>query len=136
MTSYLYRVWLIAPDERKDSLNDFIKEEFDSSDWLLVPLSEDGTAPATHYMCCFSATHDQTSTWAERLTSEGGVPLPAGFSQFSPDQRIAFMKGASAALKNLTGVIVRVCRNDVMPWVLSVDQILEEEGLKLVSGGN
>ena len=132
-TSYLYRVWLIVPAARQAGLNQFIREEFDTGDWLLVPLSASGNGPATHFACCFACTHDQTTIWAERLTTDGGVPLPPGFGSYTPDQRIQFMEGAYLTLKSLTGVIVRTCRNDVMPWTLDFDSILQTEGLKRVS---
>jgi len=131
-TSYLYRVWLIVPAARQAGLNQFIREEFDTGDWLLVPLSASGNGPATHFACCFACTHDQTSTWAERLTTDGGVPLPAGFTAYTPDQRIAFMEGAYPTLKQLTGVVVRTCRNDQMPWTLDFGTILSTESLKVM----
>jgi hypothetical protein len=131
-TSYLYRVWLVVPAARQAGLNQFIREEFDNADWLLVPLSASGEEPATHFACCFSCTHDQTSTWAERLTTDGGVPLPTGFGSYTPDQRIAFMEAAYAQLKQLTGVIVRTCRNDAMPWALDIGTILAAESLKVM----
>jgi hypothetical protein len=131
MTEYLYRVFLIVPDERKDNLNDFIKEEFDSADWLVVPLSETGEEPASHFATCFACTHAQTDKWANRLANDGGVPLPNGFAQFTPDQRIAFMTAARETLRENTGTIVYVCRND-QEW-FNVEEILESENLKRVT---
>lgn len=129
-TLWLYRVFLIVPDERKDDLNAFIKEEFDSADWLVVPLSENGAEPVSHYATCFACTTDQTNKWALRLTTEGGVELPPGFTEFSPDQRIAFMTQANPTLKQLTGVSVHVCRND-QQW-FNVEDILVAERLQRV----
>jgi hypothetical protein len=130
MTDYVFRVSLIVPSARKAGLNTFIRDEFDDASWLAVELSATGAAPATHYGTCFSCTMPQSSTWAERLTSEGGVPLPPEFSAMNADQRIQFMEGASPALKQLTGVVVRVCRNDAMPWAVTFDDVLTTEGLK------
>jgi hypothetical protein len=129
-TAYLYRVSLIVPANRKEGLDEFIRSEFDDNEWLALPLSSTGNEPATHYGCCFACTHSDTEKWAERLTSQGGVPLPPEFAGMTPDQRIQFMEGASPALKQLTGVVVRVCRNDVMPWAVSFDAVLTAEGLK------
>jgi hypothetical protein len=131
-TFYKYRVYLIAPDNRKDGLNQFVQAEFDRNDWLLVPLSSSGQEPATHFMCSFACTHEQTSKWAERLTSQGGVPLPAQFSSMTVDGRIAFMESAYPTLKATTGVIVRVCRNDLMPWSLDIQTVLAAEGLQTI----
>jgi hypothetical protein len=129
-TDYVFRVSLIVPSDRKAGLNTFIRSEFDDHEWLLVELSPTGKAPATHYGTCFACTMPQSSTWAERLTSEGGVPLPPEFAGMNADQRIQFMEGASPALKQLTGVVVRVCRNDAMPWAVTFDDVLTTEGLK------
>jgi hypothetical protein len=128
-TDYVFRVSLIVPAARKAGLDQFIREEFDDHEWLVVELSSTGTAPATHYGTCFSCTMNQSSKWADRLTSEGGVPLPPEFAGMNADQRIAFMEGASSGLKALTGVVVRVCRNDVMPWSITFDDVLTTEGL-------
>ena len=132
-TPNLYRVWLIVPDARQAGLNQFIQEQFDDSDWLLVPLSDDGQEPTSHYACSFACTHAQTSIWAGRLTSDGGVDLPANFATFTPDQRIAFMEYASPDLENLTGVIVRVCRNDVFPWAIDVNTVYAAAGLQPIN---
>jgi hypothetical protein len=129
-TDYVFRVSLIVPSHRKAGLDAFIRDEFDDHEWLVTELSPTGTAPATHYGTCFSCTMDQSTTWAERLTSDGGVPLPPEFAGMTPDQRIQFMEGASPALKQLTGVVVRVCRNDAMPWAVTFDDVLTTEGLK------
>jgi hypothetical protein len=128
-TDYVFRVSLIVPSDRKAGLNTFIREEFDDHEWLAVELSATGAAPATHYGTCFACTMSQSTTWADRLTSEGGISLPPEFAAMNADQRIAFMEGASATLKTLTGVVVRVCRNDVMPWSITFDDVLTTEGL-------
>ena len=127
MTDYLFRVLLIVPSDRKAGLDAFIRDEFDDAEWLVVELSATGTAPATHYATCFACTMDDSSRWANRLTSEGGVPLPPQFDSYTADQRVAFMEAASAALKQLTGVVVRVCRNDGQ-W-FDVEGLLFNEGL-------
>lgn len=131
MTAYQYRVYLVVPDNRKDGLNQFIQEEFDDNDWLVVQLSATGETPATHWMTSFACTHSDTEKWATRLTTQGGVPLPPEFAGMDADQRIAFMEAASPTLKQLTGVVVRVCRNDGN-WTLSGDDVLNAEGLKRV----
>ena len=127
MTDYLFRVLLIVPSSRKAGLDAFIREEFDDSEWLVVELSPPGTAPATHYATCFACTMDQSGRWAERLATDGGVPLPPEFSGYTADQRIQFITAARQALKQNTGVIVYVCRNDG-EW-FDVEQILQAEGL-------
>jgi hypothetical protein len=129
-TDYVFRVSLIVPDARKAGLDTFIREEFDDNEWLAVELSATGAAPTTHYGTCFACTMPQSSTWAERLTSEGGVQLPPEFAGMNADQRIQFMETASPTLKTLTGVVVRVCRNDVMPWAITFDDVLATEGLE------
>jgi hypothetical protein len=131
-TDYVFRVSLIVPSARKAGLDTFIRDEFDDNEWLLVELSNTGAAPPTHYGTCFSCTMNQSTTWAERLTSEGGVPLPPEFAGMNADQRIAFMEGASSGLKALTGVVVRVCRNDAMPWAVTFDDALEAEGIQRI----
>ena len=127
MTNYLFRVLLIVPSSRKAGLDAFIREEFDDSEWLVVELSSMGNAPATHYATCFACTMEQSSRWAERLSTDGGVPLPPEFSGYTADQRIQFITAARQALKQNTGVIVYVCRND-REW-FDVEQILQAEGL-------
>lgn len=127
MTDYLFRVFLIVPSARKDGLDAFIRDEFDDAGWLIVELSPTGTAPATHYGTCFACTMDDTSKWADRLATDGGVSLPPEFAGYTADQRIAFMAAARPALKQNTGVIVYVCRND-QQW-FDVGQILQAEGL-------
>ena len=130
MTDYLFRVLLIVPSDRKAGLDAFIAEEFDSAKWLVVELSSTGTVPATQYATCFACTYAQSTKWAERLTTEGGVPLPPGFATMTPDERIQFMEAARPTLKQLTGVIVDVCRND-QQWY-DVEDILHSEGLKRI----
>jgi hypothetical protein len=135
-TDYVFRVSLIVPSARKAGLDTFIRSEFDDHEWLLGELSNTGAAPSTHYGTCFSCTLSQSTTWAERLTSEGGVPLPSEFAGMNADQRIAFMEGASATLKTLTGVVVRVCRNDAMPWAVTFDDVLSTEGLTRIDSAD
>lgn len=130
MTDYLFRVFLIVPKARKQGLTDFIKEEFDDADWLVSPLSSSGQDPATHYCTSFACTLSDTSKWASRLTTDGGVPLPAEFEFYNADQRIAFMTQANPTLKQLTGVSVHVCRND-QEW-FNIEDILVAEGLQRV----
>lgn len=130
MTDYLFRVLLIVPSSRKAGLDAFIRDEFDDAAWLTVELSATGTAPVTHYATGFACTYSQSTKWAERLTTEGGVPLPPGFATMTPDQRIQFMEAARPTLKQLTGVIVDVCRND-QQWY-DVDGILQTEGLERI----
>ena len=127
MTDYLFRVLLIVPSSRKAGLDAFISEEFDDAEWLIVELSATGTAPTTHYATYFACTMDQSSRWAERLATDGGVLLPPEFSGYTADQRIGFITAARPALKQNTGVIVYVCRNDG-EW-FDVEQILQAEGL-------
>jgi hypothetical protein len=136
MTDYVFRVSLIVPDARKAGLDAFIREEFDDSEWLAVELSATGTEPATHYGTCFACTMDQSSKWANRLTSEGGVPLPPEFANMDANQRIAFMEFASNMLASLTGVIVRVCRNDATPWSITFDDVLSTEGLTRIDSAD
>ena len=130
MTDYLFRVLLIVPASRKAGLDAFISEEFDDAEWLIVELSPTGTAPATHYATCFSCTMDDTSKWADRLATDGGVSLPPEFSGYTADQRIQFITASRPALKQNTGVIVYVCRNDG-EW-FDVEQILAGEILKRI----
>ena len=127
MTDYLFRVLLIVPASRKAGLDEFIADEFDAAEWLIVELSAIGTAPATHYATCFACTMEQSSRWADRLATDGGVSLPPEFSYYNADQRIAFMAAARPTLKANTGVIVYVCRNDG-EW-FDVEAILQQEGL-------
>lgn len=127
MTDYLFRVLLIVPSARKSGLDAFIVEEFDDEEWLVVDLSATGTAPATHYATCFACTMSDTFKWADRLATDGGVPLPPEFSGYTADQRIGFIAAARGTLKQNTGVIVYVCRND-QQW-FDVEQILQQEGL-------
>lgn len=139
MTSHQFRVLLIVPAARQSGLNAFCKE-FDPSgeNWIIVPMSATGSAPATHYATCFSCTLADTQTWATRLTTDGGVPLPPGFSGYNVEQRIAFMEGARPTLKALTGVVVYVCKNDQFPWFDSlggIEGILTTEGLQRIQGG-
>ena len=130
MTDYLFRVVLIVPSARKAGLDAFIAEEFDDAAWLIVELSATGNAPATHYGTCFACTMDQSSRWAERLSTDGGVPLPPEFAGYTADQRIGFITAARGALKQNTGVIVYVCRNDGQ-W-FDVEAILAGESLKRI----
>lgn len=130
MTDYLFRVLLIVPAIRKDGLESFIHEEFDNADWLIVSLSQTGNNPATHFATCFACTLSDTTKWADRLSTDGGVPLPPEFANYDADQRIAFMNAARPALKLNTGVIVYVCRND-QEW-FDVETILTTENLKRI----
>lgn len=133
MTDYLFRVLLVVPSSRKAGLDAFIREEFDDEEWLVVELSATGNAPATHYATCFACTMGDTSKWADRLATDGGVLLPPEFAYYNADQRIAFMAAARPALKQNTGVIVYVCRNDG-EW-FDVEQILQAEGLARIVDG-
>jgi hypothetical protein len=130
MTDYLFRVLLIVPSARKAGLDAFISEEFDDAEWLIVELSATGSAPVTHYATCFACTMDDTSKWADRLATDGGVQLPPEFAYYNADQRIAFMTAARPALKANTGVAVYVCRND-QQW-FDVEQILTGETIKRI----
>ena len=130
MTDYLFRVLLIVPSSRKAGLDAFITEEFDSAEWLVVELSSTGNAPATHYATCFACTMADTSKWADRLATDGGVPLPPEFAYYDADQRIQFITAARPSLKANTGVIVYVCRNDG-EW-FDVEAILAGESLKRI----
>ena len=130
MTDYLFRVLLIVPSDRKAGLEAFIAAEFHNAEWLVAELSASGTAPATHYMTCFACTLADTSRWANRLATDGGVPLPPEFQYYNADQRIAFISAARATLKENTGVSVYVCRND-QQW-FNVSEILEDEQLVVI----
>jgi len=133
MTDYLFRVLLIVPSARKAGLDAFIQEEFDDAAWLVVELSATGTAPATHYGTCFACTMSDTSKWADRLATDGGVSLPPEFQYYNADQRIAFMAASRPTLKANTGVVVYVCRND-QQW-FDVEAILQAEGLARIVDG-
>jgi hypothetical protein len=130
MTDYLFRVLLIVPSSRKAGLDAFVRDEFDDTEWLIVELSPTGTAPTTHYATCFACTMEQSSRWAERLATDGGVSLPPEFQHYDADQRIQFITAARPALKANTGVTVYVCRNDG-EW-FDVEAILAGESLKRI----
>ena len=137
MTSHQFRVLLIVPVARQSGLNAFCKEfDPDGQNWIIVPMSATGAEPATHYATCFSCTLADTQTWATRLTTDGGVPLPPGFSSYTADQRISFMMAARPTLKALTGVVVYVCRNDQFPWFEAqggIEGILQSEGIQRIT---
>lgn len=137
-TAHQFRVLLLVPVSRKDGLNEFCRRFDPSGDnWIIVSFSSDGAEPVSHYGTCFSCTLPDTNVWAERLTTDGKVALPPSFYDFNVDQRIAFMTAARPYLKQNTGVMVYVCKNEEMPWFQDlggIEGILETEGLKRIEG--
>lgn len=94
-TNHIHRLLILAPTGGKTNfLNNWINTNWDStgSNWLIVPLSADGTTPATHYMCDASLTEPQIKQFFQMLKQQTGSDFPNEWDTYTRNQKVTWIR--------------------------------------------
>jgi hypothetical protein len=113
-TDRIHRFVLVVPQARVGSFNTWIKTNIDPAggDWLIVPLSPGGQAPATHAWAGFSATDDQARKLIIRLCQMANIAQPAGWDTMSRKQKIQWVASQRGAIYAALGVWIEPADNE------------------------
>jgi hypothetical protein len=113
-TDRIHRFVLVVPQARVSAFNTWIKANIDpgGGDWLIVPLSPGGQAPATHAWAGFSATDDQARKLIIRLCQMANIAQPAGWDTMSRKQKIQWVASQSPNIFAAIGVWIEPADNE------------------------
>ena len=97
-TQHIHRLFIVAPTGAKANfLNNWLRENFDPTgdDWLSVPLSADGTEPATHLACDTALTDVQLRAFFEMLRDRTGSEFPTNWNARNRSQKVSWVRQAA-----------------------------------------
>lgn len=109
-TAYAHRTFIVAPAAIQAALNTWWATNVDlegaGDKTFTVGLSADGSAPATHYVCCTALTDAQIIAIVRRLAQMASIAVPSAGSLASRAQKISWLSSNKTALLSGTGITI------------------------------